>query len=74
MSVKKSRPLTYYRDLVRKRGHTMRSAAPLLGVHFGHLHHVLIGTRESASLLRRIEGLPFRDASEKQNKPQNQRQ
>ncbi len=46
------------RRILAQRGWSLRTAAPLLGVHFGHLQKVLTGQRESHSLLRRIEHLP----------------
>lgn len=57
-------------EILRSLGHTYRSAAPLLGVHFTHLHKVLTRQRHSASLLSRIESLPARDASDSRSNPQ----
>ncbi len=51
--------LDHVADFYRK-GWTCRTAAPLLGVHFTHLHKVLIGRRESQSLLNRVLALPSR--------------
>jgi hypothetical protein len=50
-------------DPLRAKGWTLRPAAKLLGVHFCHLHHVLHGNRESASLMRRVAALPNRKES-----------
>jgi len=54
-------PSLDYRELLRRKGWSLRTAAPLLGVHFSHLHHVLKGRRESRALLSRIEELPTRE-------------
>lgn len=43
---------------LQKKGYTLRTAAPHLGVHFGHLHQVLQGKRDSRSLLLAVEALP----------------
>lgn len=43
---------------LRGRGYSVRRAAERLGVSRGHLHRVVTGERESASLVRRIELLP----------------
>lgn len=60
MTTRKATPLSHYRDDLRRKGWSLRAAAPLLGVHFSHLHHVLKGRRESRALLARIEHLPIR--------------
>lgn len=72
MSSRKSKPLSYYREIMRERGWSYRTAALQLGVHFGHLHKVLTGERESLSLLQRIEGLAVRNTSESLTKMQNE--
>lgn len=48
------------RDHLRRKGWTLRTAAPHLGVHWTRLHHVLKGDRKSASLLARVAALPKR--------------
>jgi hypothetical protein len=45
------------------KGWTLRTAAPHLGVHWTHLHHVLKGDRKSNSLLARVAALPKRQLS-----------
>ena len=49
---------------LRAKGWSLRTAAPLLHVHFSHLHHVLTGARRSSALLSRIERLPVRNATD----------
>lgn len=46
------------RSHLRERGLSYRLAAPLLGVHFTHLHYVMSGKRDSVSLLEKILRLP----------------
>jgi len=70
MPTRKHRPIAYYRSMLRAKGWTLRTAAPLLGVHFSHLHHVLTGSRHSAALLARIEKLPIRKGKQSGNNPQ----
>ena len=65
MSATKSLTPAICREILRDRDLTLRAAAPLLGVHFGHLHKVLSGKRDSASLLKRIWRLPVPETSEK---------
>lgn len=43
---------------LKDRGWTYRTAAPRLGVCYTHLCRVLVGLRQSQSLLRRIDELP----------------
>jgi transcriptional regulator with XRE-family HTH domain len=57
MSPTKSEP---YRIPLKAKGYSLRTAAAALGVDFSHLHRVLKGERESASLLRRAQALPKR--------------
>lgn len=42
------------------KGWTIRQAAKHLHVSYSHLAYVLRGKRESASLLARLRGLPYR--------------
>ena len=58
MSTQKHKPLSHYRESLRSKGWSLRTAAPVLGVHFSHVHHVLSGSRASLALLRRIDSLP----------------
>ena len=60
MSPSNSKTLPTPEDALRRKGWTLRTAAPHLGVHFTHLHRVIRGTRESRSLLARLERLPNR--------------
>lgn len=46
--------------LMKERGHSYRSAAKFLGVHFTHLDRVLQGHRESKTLMAKISNLPIR--------------
>jgi hypothetical protein len=63
MPTRKLKAPTLHRDLIRSKGWSLRTAAPLLGVHWTHLHHVLSGARTSRTLLARIEDLPTRDTT-----------
>lgn len=63
MPTRKSNALSHYRESLRAKGWSLRTAAPLLGVHWSHLHHVLAGSRTSMSLLARIEKLPARETT-----------
>lgn len=58
MTTSKSKSQPSHMGLLRKKGYSLRTAAPLLGVHFGHLHQVLQGRRESRRLIRAVEALP----------------
>lgn len=51
-------PTPDYLRPLKAKGHTLRSAAGVLGVHHGHLHRVLRGERESRSLSDRVASLP----------------
>lgn len=44
-------------------GWSYRSAAPVLGITWQHLAHVLTGRRESRSLIARVRSLPNRRKS-----------
>ena len=57
MSLMKSTTKLSPGGALKAKGHTLRSAAPLLGVHFGHLHKVLQGERHSQRLLTAISEL-----------------
>lgn len=49
------------RKILRARGWSYRSAAPLLGISYQHLAMVLTGRRESKRLLAAIAALPRRE-------------
>lgn len=53
------------RRLLKERGHSLRTAAPHLGVEFTHLHRVLNGTRTSKRLLNKVAELPARNGGSK---------
>lgn len=63
-----SKPATRHKALLRDKGWSLRTAAPLLGVHFTHLHYVLQGRRKSRRLLAAIEELPSRTLPAKSRK------
>ena len=52
------------KDKLKTLGWSYRTVAPMLGVRFEHLSHVLNGHRESARLLRKIEALDARRETE----------
>lgn len=53
------------REILRHRGWSYRSAAPLLGVTYQHLAQVLTGRRESRRLIEAIHSLPHRSEVER---------
>jgi len=46
------------KEILKAKGYSYRSGAPVLGVNFSHLSRVLNGYRTSKSLLKRIESMP----------------
>lgn len=58
MSPDISNTLFRLRHSLQQKGWSLRGAARELGVDHGHLHHVLHGKRESASLISRVRKLP----------------
>lgn len=48
------------RAVLKAKGWSLRSAAPVLGCHWMHLHKVLNGERRSGRLYRQIIALPTR--------------
>jgi len=58
MPTSKSITAAEAREILHEKGYSLRTAAPLLGVHFGHLHQVLQGRRDSRRLLTAIKHLP----------------
>jgi hypothetical protein len=50
-----------HKRMLKKKGWSYRTASPVLGVHFQHLAKVLHGSRDSRTLLRKIEELPARE-------------
>ena len=69
MPTNKTFPATTAGESLRKKGYSLRTAAPLLGVHFGHLHQVIQGRRESRRLIAAIEKLPHFSAKTSQKPP-----
>jgi lambda repressor-like predicted transcriptional regulator len=63
MPISKSKSPADHLSILKDKGWSLRTAAPHLGVHFGHLHQVLQGRRESQRLLRAIQQLPARHLS-----------
>lgn len=55
-----AKPESTHKAILHDKGYSLRLAAPVLGVHFRHLHEVLQGRRKSRRLLRAIEALPPR--------------
>jgi hypothetical protein len=53
--------------ILKERGWTYRTAAPVCQVRFEHFGKVLCGMRESGVLLRRIHELPPRNLNEQAN-------
>lgn len=58
MPTHKSTTLFNIREGMKAKGWSLRTAAPVLGVHFTHIQKVLAGERHSQSLVKRIAGLP----------------
>lgn len=56
--------LTDYKKCLAEKGWSYRTAAKPLGVCYWHLYKVLSGERKSISLLKRIQSLPNRPASD----------
>lgn len=63
MTTNKALPHSRHKQLLKKRGWSYRTAAPVLDVHWTHLYRVLKGTRHSKALLARIEALPEKGAA-----------
>ena len=64
MTITKPTPATRHKRLLREKGWSYRTAAPVLEVHWTHLNRVLQGERISKSLLKRIEALPKKGAEQ----------
>lgn len=54
-------PANKYKRILKERGWSYRTAAPVLGVQFSHLFRVLKGERKSSALLKRIEQIHHRN-------------
>ena len=55
---------TRAKQILKSKGYSYRSGAPVLGVNFSHLSRVLNGHRTSQSLLKRIEAMPRKGGAE----------
>ena len=60
MTTIKNTKILIARRILKERGWSYRTAAPLLNVHFTHLYRVLTAERHSRALIARIENLPMR--------------
>ncbi len=56
-------PVRAARVSLRGKGWSYRAAAPLMGVSYQHLAHVLTGRRESRKLLKLIHDLPAKEVA-----------
>lgn len=65
-----SKEVNAAREFLRKQGWSYLSASRALGVDVGHFAHVLVGDRESKSLISRIMALPDRALFERTS-PEN---
>lgn len=61
MTIPKANGESQLEKQLRKKGWSLRTAADRLGCHWTHLHRVIKGERESASLAIRIKDLPRRN-------------